>query len=424
MKKVHLVQYGCRLNQAEGSSIVSALSTRNLVNSPLEEADFIVFNTCTVTDKADQQSLYEIRRAKRKNPDAKIIVTGCFASTDKEELSKLTEIDYIFGNSEKSGILDFIADKQEPSNRPFSYPYNFKINKSRVSIKIQDGCNRSCSYCKIPQARGKAISRAPDTILAEAKARIDQGYNELILTGVNMGWYRNESLDFSGILSNICDIKGNFHIRLSSIEPGSLRAAFFETFKHPKVAQFLHVPLQSGSDKILRAMKRGYNTKSFRERISKIRQENPLIHIGTDIIIGFPGETEIDFQETCDFVKMLKFSNIHIFPYSSRKNTSIEHKIRDKQIKPIDESVIHNRIKKLTQIKKELYLNYLQASAGSHFRAVVEKKRENYIAVTENYVKVQLPKNAKYKAGEYMSLMYNEQGDCVNIKTLNCQLAS
>ena len=422
--KAHLVQYGCRLNQAEGSSLISSMPKKNIVSSALDEADYIIFNTCTVTNKADQQSLYEIRRAKRINPLAKIIVTGCFASTDKSKLSLLPEVDHIFDNNQKSGILDFIASNITPEANPFSYSFSNRVNKSRVSIKIQDGCNRNCSYCKIPQARGKAVSRPFQQVLNEAESRIKQGYNELILTGVNMGWYRTTDIDFSSLLQKICNLEGLFHVRLSSIEPGSLRNNFFEVFHHHKVAQFLHVPLQSGADKVLRAMKRGYTKQSFLDRIEKVKSQNPLIHLGTDIIVGFPGESTEDFEESCQYLQKLEFSNIHIFPYSSRNNTSIQKKIEEQEVIPVDKLIIRERVKKLQAIKADLYKSYLKKTASNYFKAVVEQKQDRFIAVTENYIKVPLPVDDDYLAGDYVRIQYNEQGKCLNVQALDRKLAS
>lgn len=404
--------------------MLSSMPQKNIVNSTMDEADYIIFNTCTVTDKADQQSLYEIRRARRINPLAKIIVTGCFASTDQAKLSALPEIDHIFDNNQKSGILDFISSNITPASNPFSYSFKERINKSRVSIKIQDGCNRSCSYCKIPQARGKALSRPIIHVLSEAESRIKQGYNELILTGVNMGWYRAENIDFSSLLQKICNLNGLFHVRLSSIEPGSLRSHFFEIFHHHKVAQFLHVPLQSGADKVLRSMKRGYTTQSFLDRIEKLRSQNPLLHLGTDIIVGFPGESTEDFEESCEYIEKLQFSNIHIFPYSSRKNTSIERKIEEQEAVPVDKLIIRERVKKLQTIKAKLYKSYVAKSAGNYFRAVVEKKQDRFIAVTENYIKVALPTAYEFSSGDYIKIKYNDKGQCLSFQELDRKLAS
>lgn len=410
MSSVHIVQYGCRLNQYEGHALSSSLAENGFQVSELTKADYIVFNTCTVTDKADKQSLYEIRRAKRQNPDAKIIVTGCFATTDKEELEQLPEIDTVFPNNQKAGILDFLTQNNTPKEDPFSYSYQSRINKTRISLKVQDGCNRSCSYCKIPMARGPAVSRSMSTIVDEAKTRIHQGYNEIVLTGVNMGWYKNGGDDFSSLLQNLCDLDGDFHIRLSSIEPGSLRERFFKAVTHPKIAKFAHVPLQSGDDYILRQMKRGYNTKSYTQRILELKNAVPNLHIGTDIIAGFPGETEAHFKNTVDYLQAQEFSRLHVFPYSSRQGTSIERKVTSSSVLPVVNEKITERVKELRDLSLTLEQKFKAKTADYPVRAVVEQKHNKQVAVTENYIKVNLP-GQEYKPGDYLTLSYDKDGN-------------
>lgn len=406
-----LIHFGCRLNQFESDGIKASLADHaHLLTDDLREADFVVVNTCTVTNKADYKNRAAIRRAHRLNPQAKIVVTGCYATTDAEELRSLPGVYRVVSNDDKHRIAQLISGQEGETltqNRfSFSANHNFK---SRATLKIQDGCNKSCSYCKIPQARGRGVSRGFAETLAAARELIDAGFGELVLTGVNIGWYNDSGKNFCTLVSALLDLPGNFHLRISSIEPGDVDARFAEFYRHPKMARFLHIPLQSGSKYVLKMMRRGYTPENFLRRIEMVRRICPEIHIGTDVIVGFPAEGAAEFQETLDFCRHADFANIHIFPFSKRRNTPIADWLERKglrrqamselgaengtrTVREVNGLMIRERVAKLASLKKELAEKYIQRVEGVSVHAIAERIENGRIDfLTENYLRGSMP---------------------------------
>ncbi len=394
---VYFIHFGCRLNQYESTAMESAMMHDNInIVSDAKEADYIIMNTCTVTNRADQKTRQAIRKVHRSNPMTKIIVTGCYASTDPEEIQALPGVYAIIPNVTKSSIPKLINPEYQHqfhqlSQTQFRYTYHQKTDRARAYIKIQDGCNKKCSYCKIPQARGKQMSRDINDILQEAHHLVNIGFHELVLTGVNIGCYKYEGISFYELLKALLKIPGDFYIRISSIEPGDVNLELAQILMHEKMAKFLHVPLQSGSKMILKWMNRGYTPQQFIKNITQVRKLVPTIHIGTDIILGFPGESNEYFQETFDMCKELSFANIHIFPYSERKHTSVLAKIdNDKypNIYRISRKIIKERVAKLQLLRTLMQKTYQKNTTSLVFRAIIESVDKNRIKlVSENYVK-------------------------------------
>ena len=451
----YLIHFGCRLNLYESASISSGLKENNIsITDKIEEADFIIINTCTVTNRADQKNRSAIRRAHRKNPNGKIIVTGCYATTDAEVIRRLSGVYSVVSNQNKANLPRLIQnDIQENFQNDwqdgwldgqFGYHLQSKEKISRAYLKIQDGCNKSCSYCKIPLARGPGRSRNFDETILEAQQLIQLGFKEITLTGVNLGWYRSEKgKDFHDLLSGLLDLDGDFYIRISSIEPGDVSEELAHLLQHPKMAKFLHVPLQSGSKEILKKMRRGYTPLSYHNRIQKVKENNPNIHIGTDIIVGFPGESDENFEETIQLCEEIAFANIHIFPYSKRKGTPIMKNISLKdadevkanktnkanKVREIPSPVIRKRIERLKTLKEKLHSIYIQKTSGQVFRSIIEKieqfentenaARENthetFHVVTENYVKLTMKKPALEKSSETGSEGKHNRGDMIYV---------
>lgn len=398
-----LIHFGCRLNQFESDGIKAnlAANSHQLIQDQ-READFIVINTCTVTNKADYKNRAAIRRAHRLNPQAKIVVTGCYATTDADDIRALPGVYRVVSNDKKHAIAETLRGNDEaPGNGSaselnnrffFSSNHNFK---SRATLKIQDGCNKSCSYCKIPQARGRGVSRSFENTLESAQELIAAGFGELVLTGVNIGWYEAEGRGFHQLVEKILDLPGNFHLRVSSIEPGDVTEAFAAFYAHEKMAKFLHIPLQSGSKFVLRTMRRGYTPENFMRRIDAVRKVHADTHIGTDIIVGFPSEGEAEFKETLAFSRAAEFANIHIFPFSKRRNTPIVEALAKRENSPLKKiyrevngSIIRNRAAELAALKNEMAAAYAEKMRGHEVWAVVEKTEGGEAHyVSENYLR-------------------------------------
>ncbi|MBV6494314.1 MAG: tRNA-2-methylthio-N(6)-dimethylallyladenosine synthase [Turneriella sp.] len=411
--RTKVIHFGCRLNQFETDGIKANLQENShSLTEDQREANYIVINTCTVTNKADYKNRAAIRRAHKLNPDAKIIVTGCYATTDAEEIRQMPGVYRVVSNDQKHNIANILkngsitATEEIPNDR-FHYSANHHF-KSRATLKIQDGCNKSCSYCKIPQARGRGVSRDFDETLNAARELVDSGYGELVLTGINIGWYEANGRTFYKLLETILGLSGNFHVRISSIEPGDVTEQFAAFYTHEKMAKFLHIPVQSGSKFVLRTMRRGYTPQTFMRRIEHVRKICPDIHIGTDVIVGFPSEGEAEFIETLDFCRNADFANIHIFPFSKRRNTPIvdwlerrEKMAKDKNAyQEINGNVIRERIGRLIELKNKMAIAYAQRVAGKEFWAIAEHVKNGAVEyLTENYLRGRLD-NASFKRGE------------------------
>jgi len=426
MKKqtVGIYTLGCRLNIYESDGILNQFISNGYQAVNWEDGpDIAIINTCTVTSHADSKNRYIIRNLLKKNPSAKIIVTGCYAQTDQEELQEIPGVWAIIGNEKKSKIFEIYqqknsneekviystgplnyfeeSKKRRPIEDPFSYGNVVPINHTRAYLKIQDGCDRKCSYCKIPMARGGGISRNIEDILYQVDQLETSKIPEIVLTGVNIGWYRYKHFRFNDLIEKILERLKFSRLRISSIEPSDVNERLAELSLHPKFCNFLHVPLQSGSDKILRMMKRSYNSKTFSLRIEKVLKINPDIFLGTDVIVGFPTETEEDFRKTIDLILNLNFVNIHAFPFSLRKDTEIEKFVQNNKSTLVPKHIVQNRINELFELKEKQMLKYLKNSLYKMYRGIVEEIANGYIKVlTENYLYVKIPhKENNFKKG-------------------------
>lgn len=432
MSTAHVVHFGCRLNQYESDSLAAGLGEKGLalVADPYE-ADYVVINTCTVTNRADQKNRSSIRSIHENNPRARIIVTGCYATTDAEEIRQIPGVYWVVGNLEKASIPSMVAGElglsQAKTNGvtdgQFGYVTRTKKGHARAALKVQDGCNKSCSYCKIPHARGRGKSRNFAESLSEAAALIELGFHEITLTGVNIGWYKGERGEtFEDLVESILKLPGDFMVRISSIEPGEVTERLAELFLHEKMAHFLHVPVQSGSRAVLKRMRRGYTPEHFRRWVDRVRGRLPNVHIGTDVIVGFPGESDEQFQETIDFCQQLQFANIHIFPFSLRQATPIQEVLNspenEEAIHEINGRIIKERISTLQNIATQLAANYRIQTAGQVWRGIIEKKEEELITLTtENYIKLSLPaQDHRFERGHLVKVIYDKLGQVVFIE--------
>ena len=333
MKKVAFKTLGCRLNLYETDALASqfAKGPYEIVDFD-QEADIYVINTCTVTSQSDQKSRQVIKQAERANPGAITIVTGCMATQYKDKLSENRSIDYVVDNDHKTSILSLVdahyrgevVSPDQFERDVFNFDPANDTFHTRSFIKIQDGCDNFCTFCIVPKVRGRAISRKPEDIFENIRKVIDFGFREIVLTGVNIGRYKYGDYDFEKLVEAILGIPGDFRVRISSIEPDGYSDSFFRLFQNPKLTPHMHICLQSGSEDILLKMRRMYTAGEFEDIALKLKRDYPDFNLTTDIIVGFPGETEEDFEKTKEMVERIGFGHVHTFKYSIRKGTRAE----------------------------------------------------------------------------------------------------
>lgn len=360
-KKVAFKTLGCRLNQFETDSIVTDFHKAGYEIVPFEsDADVYVVNTCTVTNQSDQKSKNTINQAVRFADNRGLtIVTGCMVTSQREYLENRNDLTYVVDNKHKSSVFPLVeshfrGEMLHPSDFKQDL-FNFSVVEegfhTRSMIKIQDGCNNFCTYCIVPKVRGRAYSRPVNEVLENIKKVIESGRKEIVLTGVNISRYKSGNISFEGLIEKILELPGDFRVRISSIEPDGFTDRFIDLFEHPKLCHHLHLCLQSGSDEILKSMRRFYTVKDFLNLTEKFKLKYPLFNFTTDVIVGFPGETEKHFNETVDVVKQIGFSHIHTFKYSVRKGTiaekfpeQIPHKIKNERSLIIRELAEKNKL--------------------------------------------------------------------------------
>ena len=396
--KFQIYTLGCKVNTYESNVMRDALLNKGYFEVGLKEkADITIINTCTVTNTADSKSMKVIRQAIRRNENAIIVVCGCLVQNKKEEVSKIDGVDIVIGNINKSKIVDYIEKyieekKQEVDVRNIM-DTNFEpmmlnnFNKTRAFVKIQDGCNNFCSYCIIPYTRGNVRSKDKQSVLKEIQLLVDEGHKEVVLTGIHTGNYGAEFADykFADLLKDIVKIDKLERLRISSIEITEINDDVMEVIKENNIlVDHMHIPLQSGSDAVLKRMNRKYDKEYFINKIKKLRKIRPNISITTDVIVGFPGETKEEFEETIETIKKIEFTKLHVFPYSKREGTKAA--IMDGQV---DENIKKKRVKILLQLSKELEYNYMEKFIGKKVIFIPEIAKEDYIiGHTGNFLNV------------------------------------
>ncbi len=401
--KIAIKTLGCKVNQSESACIEGELRQNgHKMVDHTETPDVCIINTCTVTAKSDYQSRQIIRKAIRTG--AKVFATGCYAQLRPEELSKINGLEAVFGNSKKNRIYQHIdslssgngkAEVTKPAETFVDSPEtplklgSYHSNRSRAFLKIQDGCSFSCSYCAVPMARGKSRSLKEKDVLQAVEQLCADGYKEIVITGIHIGSYGFELRPESSLLKIVKKISADYpqiRLRLSSIEPQEFNTEFLSMIKHRLICPHVHIPLQSGSDKILKAMNRGYNTEFFAKLVNNIISECPDVSIGTDLIAGFPGETEEDFKETLDFLEDLPLSYMHVFPYSKRPDT------RAAGMKgQVKSEIIKKRVNIALELAKKKKNDYLTRYLGKRLNVIVERKEVTggfYRAISDNYIRL------------------------------------
>ena len=397
----NIITLGCKVNQYESEAVEEIFQARGYEKKP-NNADIYVINTCTVTNMSDRKSRQMISRARRDNPEAVIAVMGCYSQVKPEEVAAIEGVDVVLGSRNKEEVVDLcenVLQNKKAIDKVLSFSETKTIEELEISnqeamtrayMKIQDGCNMYCSYCLIPYARGNIASRDMDSIKKEAKRLAQNGYKEIVLTGIHVASYGKDlrnGTSLIDVIEEVAKTDGIERIRLSSMEPRHITRNFLERMKATeKACDHFHLSLQSGSDEILKAMNRKYDTKIFKEKVDLIREVFPNAGLTTDIIVGFPTETEKNHEETKDFVKEIKFAKTHLFKYSKRDGTKAA------SMKPeVNGNIKKERLKELEAIEEVNRLNFLKNQIGKTLSVLFESKSdmEGYKSgYSTNYLRV------------------------------------
>ena len=402
MKKVAFYTLGCKVNQYETEAMLELFEKEGYEKAETEDyADVYVINTCTVTHMSDRKSRQYIRRMKKKNPDAIIAVVGCYSQVSPEEILSIDEVNLVMGTNDRKKIVEEVK-KIDASRKVSTVDDIMKVKafeeieinktngKTRAFMKIQDGCDRYCSYCIIPYARGRVRSRDLESIVKEVENLASNGYKEVVLTGIHVASYgkdiKETDIKLLDVIKQINNIEGIERIRLSSVEPILFTDEFVEAVSAmDKVCPHYHLSLQSGCDETLKRMKRRYTTEEYKTIVDRLRAAIPNVSITTDVIVGFPGETNEEFDKTYEFLKDIELTHMHIFKYSPRKGTPAA--TMENQVDP---STKHERSEKLLQLNEENFKKFGQKMLDKEFNVLFEQKvgDNKFEGLTENYVKV------------------------------------
>ncbi len=376
------ISLGCKVNSYESN----ALKELFLNNGFSDKDDIVVINTCSVTAIADQKSRQIIRRERRNNPNAVIVVMGCYSQKNSDYIISECDADIVVGTSNRNKLVDlvktFLKERKpivmiDENPRKFNYEsfHTVAIPKTtRAYIKIEDGCNNFCTYCTIPYTRGVARSRDKDEIVSEIKELISQGFLEFVITGIHTAHYGLDlkGVTFSSLIEELLNIDGLYRLRISSIEESEIDDKFIELLRtKDNIANHLHMPLQSGSPSVLKRMGRKYNVNDFINKVNRIRDARPDIAITTDVIVGFPGESEEEFMETVNFIKIVNFAELHVFPFSAREGTKAYS--MPNQISP---EVKNKRVQILLELSEKLKAEYRSKFVGKELEVIVEEKNK------------------------------------------------
>lgn len=417
-KTFYYISLGCKVNNYEVSAICDTLRKHGYKFDEINPG-VVLINTCSVTATADQKSRQHIRKLIKKYPNAISLVMGCYSQGNHEYIAKEIKPNIVIGTSQKANIVSLInkyletkenIDITETNPRLFCYEElgitSYQEN-ARAYLKIEDGCNNFCSYCIIPYRRGKARSREKETIIQEAKQLVAQGYKEIVLTGINVSFYgqdlQNET--FTSLVNSLLDIDGLYRLRISSIEDSEIEDGLIELLNRKNLAKHLHIPLQSGSDTVLKRMNRKYTCAQFYEKIQRIKTVCPDVCLTTDVIVGFPDESDEEFNQTYEFIKKCGFNMLHVFPYSPREGTPAA-KMKG-QISP---EVKKMRCLKLIELSNELWDEYTNKFIGKEVEVLIEgydKEKKANFGHTSNYLEVYIPGEA-LKPGSIIKTVYKK----------------
>lgn len=397
-----IITLGCKVNEYESEVMADLLENHGYHKS--ETPDIAIVNTCTVTNTADSKSRKMIRSLRRNYPNAILIVCGCMIQ-NKKDID--IDADIIIGNQRKTEVVNFIKDYKNEKinaiesmeNADFENMSLSNFDLTRAYIKIQDGCDNYCTYCIIPYVRGHVRCKKRDIILKEAKELIKNGHEEIVLTGIHTGNYHDGNYNFASLLSDLVKLDGLKRLRISSVEVTELNDQVLSVIKNSKVlVSHMHIPLQSGSDEILKKMNRKYDKNYFINKIKKLREIRPDINITTDVIVGFPTETEELFNETIETIKKIKFTKIHVFPYSDREGT-----VASKMSNKVDGKVKKERVRKLLEISKEFEIDYMNKYVNKEITFIPEVYQDGYlVGHSSNYLNIKVKSNKRLHGNEIL----------------------
>lgn len=430
MPKIGFITLGCKVNIYESNALADEFKKLGYEVVDGEQADAYIINTCSVTNQADAKSRKMIRHARSLNPDAIVCAMGCYTQSHAEEARKLLEADILIGTGNKKASVELI-DKmvkaksrervdlilKERSQKDYENLEVTEFDHARAFLKIEDGCSNFCSYCIIPYARGPVRSKRHGLVLKEEAEVIKLGYTEIVLSGIHIGaYFDGAEYHLKDLIKDMIEVPGLSRIRISSIEINEVNDDIISIMaSSDKIADHIHLPLQAGSDKILKLMNRHYDTKKFMDRVNKIREARPNISLTTDVIVGFPGETDEDFEECYNFIKKVGFSELHVFPYSKREGTPAAS-----MKEQVDGNVKKARVKRLLDLSKELWIDYTSKFIGSIQEVIVETKYgDDYvIGHSSNYLKVLLPCDLSLLRHRVKVKITSQEGEYVHAELL------
>ncbi len=396
---------GCKVNHYETEGIWNMFKDNGYERVDFDrQSDVYVINTCTVTNTGDKKSRQVIRRAIRKNPDSIICVTGCYAQTSPGEIMEIPGVDIIVGTQNRKKMLDYIEEHKK-TREPINGVSNIMKNRvfeemdvpeftdrTRASLKIQEGCNNFCTFCIIPWSRGLLRSRQPENVITQAQSLVDAGYKEIVLTGIHTAGYGEDMKDynFAKLLKELeTKVDGLKRIRISSIEASQITDEVIEVLdKSKKIVRHLHIPLQSGSDSVLSRMRRKYSSDFYKQKVNKIRKALPGLAVTSDVIVGFPGETDEEFKETCNFIKDIGYSELHVFPFSRRTGTPAA-----RMENQVDVDVKNERVNQMIELSNQLAKEYAASYENEVLEVIPEEHaseddQNTLVGYTDNYLKV------------------------------------
>ncbi len=434
MKHVTTVAFhtlGCKVNHYETEGIWQKFKEQGYQRVDFgREADIYVINTCTVTNTGDKKSRQVIRRAIRKNPEAVVCVTGCYAQISPGEIMEIPGVDVVVGTQERDKMIPYIEEHQI-TRKPINGVSNIMKNRvfeemdvpvftdrTRASLKIQEGCNNFCTFCIIPWSRGLLRSRQPEHVLKQAQQLVEAGYKEIVLTGIHTAGYGEDikGYDFADLLIDLeTKVKGLKRIRISSIEASQITEKVMQVIdQSDKIVRHLHVPLQAGSDTVLERMRRKYTTAFYKQQVERLKQALPGLAVTSDVIVGFPGETDQEFQETYQFIQDIGFSELHVFPFSKRTGTPAAR--MDNQV---DDQVKNDRVHRLIALSEQQAKVYASRFEGAVLEIIPEEIERNdqnqqtLIGYSDNYLKVQFQGSADL-IGQVVKVKLKESGYPIN----------
>ena len=412
---------GCKVNHYETEAMWQIFKGDGYDRVTFNDnADVFVINTCTVTNTGDKKSRQVIRRAIRQNPEAVVCVTGCYAQTSPKEIEAIPGVDIIIGTADRDKLLDYVNQYHEermPINgvknimkkrtyEEMDVPYF--TDRTRATLKIQEGCNNFCTFCIIPWARGLLRSRDPEMVVSQATQLVNEGYKEIVLTGIHTGGYGEDLKDYNlaQLLRDLEQVEGLNRLRISSIEASQLTDEVMEVIKASnKIVRHLHIPIQSGSDTVLKRMRRKYTMEFFERRITELKEMMPNIALTSDVIVGFPGETEEEFMETYNFIEKHHFSELHVFPYSMRTGTPAA-----RMTDQVDETIKNERVQRLIDLSNRLATEYAEQFKDDVLEVIPEETKDGKIVGhSDNYIKVAIEGDESL-IGELVKVKITEPG--------------